>query len=159
MSRRVWRRVCLCAGLSVDSLRDREGEIGVGESVGSKSAIIRHTIMEQTVRNQQTWRESAVECRYKSNNCRTQPEKQHGVWNTVTFCFLLFPSSTQTPPACSIMAAPSLPRSPASTQCCLSIFSSRPSKESILVLIWESSRLMVRSWSFFTVSTQKKTTE
>lgn len=43
--------------------------------------------------------------------------------------------------------------SPFSERCCLSIFSSLPSSESIFVLICDSSFLMVRSWSVFTVST------
>lgn len=45
--------------------------------------------------------------------------------------------------------------SPQSALCCFSIFSRRPSKESIFILIWVSSRLMVCSWSVFTAEAQK----
>ena len=44
--------------------------------------------------------------------------------------------------------------SPDSALCCFSIFSRRPSKESIFILIWVSSRLIVWSWSVFTVEAQ-----
>lgn len=45
---------------------------------------------------------------------------------------------------------------PQSSLCCFSIFSRRPSRESIFILIWVSSRLMVCSWSVFTAEAHRR---
>lgn len=73
-------------------------------------------------------------------------------------CALNLPSSP--PPPSHSMPAVLLDNlsafSPQSSLCCFSIFSRRPSRESIFILIWVSSRLMVCSWSVFTAEAQRQ---